>query len=398
MSLPASLGSNGRSPAISSPPVVGQAVSAGSKRRDRFHLQTIAAKLLPTDGVRHCLRTPTNKNAGVLINKHETGSCSLGSVQTCKSVWHCPCCASRISEVRRGEVETAIAFYISQGYSVAMVTHTIPHGVGDDFKGLLNMLSDARKRMTGYRNYKKLKQDLGVDGTIRSLEVTHGKQNGFHPHIHELWFYKGKGGKDSHGTKRWTPEIDASLFMMWRKACLAAGLSAPSLRHGIKVDHYDPASSKLGEYVTKWGMDCEMTKSSYKKGRNGSRSPWEILRDAEKIESDRALFRAYAHGMKGQRQLFWSRGLKKLLLVADITDKEIMEDGENVTETFEIEPQFWWLVLLYGNRSDLLRAAEKEGMKGINKYLYAIMLRRDIRCVDDLPERLPKLQRLAKAC
>ena len=380
------LGTTVRSPAI----------SPESKRSDRFHLQWIAANLLPKEGVRNCLRTPSNKNAGVLINKHKSGSCSLGSVQTCKSVWHCPCCASRISEVRRGEVEQAINYYTSQGYCVAMVTQTIPHGIGDDLKDLLSSLSDARKRMTGYRAFKDLKRSLGVDGTIRSLEITHGA-NGWHPHIHELWFYKGGTGSKTHGSRKWEVTDNESIFFMWRKACLAAGLSAPSLKHGIKVDHYNPKSSKLGEYITKWGMDCEMTKSSLKQGRNGSRSPWEILRSAEKLESDRSLFRNYALSMKRQRQLFWSRGLKDLLLIQELTDDEIMELGEEIEETYEVEPQFWWLTLQYGKRADLLRAAEKSGKKGIDEYLYKLMMRLDIRSVEDLPDRLPRIRRLRKA-
>jgi len=49
----------------------------------------------------------------------------------------------------------------------------------------LVQIRNAWRRTTTGRAGKDFRKLLGIKGTIRALEVTHG-QNGFHPHLHVL--------------------------------------------------------------------------------------------------------------------------------------------------------------------------------------------------------------------
>ena len=42
------------------------------------------------------------------------------------------------------------------------------------------------------KQWDKFKSKNAFDGLIRSLEITYGLLNGWHPHTHELWFVSDK--------------------------------------------------------------------------------------------------------------------------------------------------------------------------------------------------------------
>ena len=70
----------------------------------------------------------------------------------------------------------------------------------------------------------------------------------------------------------------------------------------------------LGDYIAKFGPADEIALQSAKKGRNGSRSPWQLLRDAAHGDKRAAaLWLEFSLAFKGRAQLFFSRGLKKLV-------------------------------------------------------------------------------------
>ena len=69
------------------------------------------------------------------------------------------------------------------------------------------------------------------------------------------------------------------------------------------------------KYVSKWGIEQEMTKGHIKQGRNGSYTPFDLLQysiaDATiNNRTAKSLYQEYGIATKGARQLVWSRGLK----------------------------------------------------------------------------------------
>ena len=156
-------------------------------RWERFALKSVVNRLLPTSRTSKCCRWRVPKQALQVHRSTEHGKAFYSGLQVCASVWACPVCAAKISERRRAELVTAVALAKSMGLHVKLLTLTVPHGLGDELPVLLEQIRNAWRRTSSTRAGDKLRKLLGIKGTIRALEVTHG-QNGFHPHLHVLLF------------------------------------------------------------------------------------------------------------------------------------------------------------------------------------------------------------------
>lgn len=245
-------------------------------------------------------------------------------LQTCALSWLCAVCAPKIAERRAAEIESAMTVCLAKGGQVLMPTFTIPHGRQDPLTNTLDLIKKSRRWMGRSRQFRNLIAEFKVLGMIFATEITHGEANGWHPHFHELWFFE-KAGVD-------VQDLENRLYALWLLACSKHGLGEPSRRHGVVVQD----GSKAAQYVSKmgnskdWKLSDEITKSSVKGGRKGSRSSWELLdcyMDSEATPQHQkragSLFREYAEATKGRSQLSWSPGLKKLFAVSEMTDEEL---------------------------------------------------------------------------
>jgi len=328
---------------------LGTLAKCPAARSLRYELQRKSALASPSSRVSKCCRVPTSKG-GVAIMKHKSGSLSFSGVQTCGSVWACPVCSGKISSGRHEELDNALQNWVASGGKFCLVTSTIRHGRGDDLKLLLKKLALARSSMFGSRSVRKWKSQVGVVGSVRSLEVTYG-DNGFHPHVHEIYFYRGE----------FTHSDRLFLSRSWQSACERVGLPKPSLDIGVHVDFFDP--SKMAQYLTKWGMSCEITKGSYKKSSGTSRNMWAVLDDSDSDSKSLYIWQVYVSAMKGQRQVYWSRGLKDLLFVVDVSDDEILDSGVDAVELFRIPDIDWQVLIAYGSRDVLLSFSDPVGFR-----------------------------------
>ena len=326
----------------------------------KYLLQSIVKKLLPKNRVCNCLSRVLSKENGVTVHQSkEHGKCFYGNLSVCSSLWLCPVCAMKISERRKKELALLLERHRDmRGYTL-LVTFTFPHKYRDALPELLKMLRDAMRRNKSSRAAQKVRKLAGLIGTVRALEVTHGKRNGWHPHIHELWLLDGS-----------VPESEAietlkdELYGLWSKACIRSGLPKPSKRHGLDVRNGDYAD----KYVSKWGLESELTKAHTKKGRGGNCTPWDFLRDIFLTEDQQSklLFREYAKAFKGQRQLVWSRGLKALYEIEDKKDAEIVREQDDQADFLgRIAFKDWLLILKHEVRGQLLHIGTLGGWEAI---------------------------------
>ena len=95
------------------------------------------------------------------------------------------------------------------------------------------------------------------------MEATYG-QNGWHPHFHVLLL--GYFSLDDLSYRDLLAEL-------WIKSCVRAGLNAPSMTHGLDLRD----GTYADQYVSKWGIESELTKGHVKKGRNGGFTPFDLL-------------------------------------------------------------------------------------------------------------------------
>ncbi len=270
----------------------------------------------------------------------------------CGSVWVCPVCAGKVAEVRAEELQRGIDYALNVGHGCLMVTLTFSHGRADVLAELLSGHAKAMRALKSGRAYQALMRDFGVMGEVRALEVTHGNENGWHPHTHAITFTHGK--LDAAARFR----FECRLFLLWRAACQKSGIGLPDFMHGVHIRSAKDAAN----YVAKWGFATEVTRSHIKQGKGKGRTPWQILADAEAGDGRAAwLFREFADCFKGKRQLFYSRGLRqKIGLKEELTDQQALDlQPEEKTLVCEVNPDVWRMVIRFRARGDLLAAAMK---------------------------------------
>jgi len=283
-----------------------------------------------------------------------------GGLETCGSVWACPICASRIQERRRIELENLITWAELQGLMVVLVTFTFPHRAFQTLADLLGMQKNAFKLLRQTRGYRDYMKELGFEGLVRSLEVTHG-QNGWHPHTHELWLVK-------------RPVDQLRLMKLWERACISSGLLDTSdfrTHAAFQVHSVDVRSNvTCADYLAKqddsrsWGVAHEVAKATSKAGRAKGVHPHHFL--IRQAPGDNQRYIEYVDGMKGKRQLYWSPGLKSKCAIEEKTDEELATDQEETADILTILTTDQWK-LVRGNdaRAELLDAAEGGGLPAI---------------------------------
>ena len=324
-----------------------------SIRFERYSLQAESKKLLPSQRVSGCLFRRISKTSGVsiLFNRNRNQA-NYGNLARCGSGWVCPVCAAKISEHRKSELKQAINYHKTIGGFVFLLTLTNSHNVSDSLMSLKLGQRKAMKHFFANRQGVELFDLLGKIGHVNAYEVTHGS-NGWHPHHHILVFVK----KDVDFTLR--QEIKNGLALHWVECCRKAKLPLPDLQHGL--DLQDGAYADA--YVGKWGLEDEMTKGHIKKGKQGGRTPFDLLRasrDGDVLAGK--LFQEFAIVFKGSRQLVWSRGLKKSLLITDDkSDQEVVEETEKESEKMlELDVIQWFAIRGQEQRANLLKSVEND--------------------------------------
>lgn len=319
--------------------------------KEKFKLLHFARKLLPKERTAHCFYSRISKEDGVdvYLNKLRNKA-NYGNVVRCGNPWGCPVCASIISEGRKNEVKKAMDWWKSQGGQVLLMTITVPHYSTTDIKSLKTGIKKSYGYlMKGTRASQDLFKRFGIAHYISAFEVTHGK-NGFHPHYHILLFTN---------TSENQSVMRQAFYDVWVSCCDKSGLDKPSFKHGLDIRDGHHAS----RYVSKWGLEHEITKSHMKKGKNDSKTPFDLLRDFAETSNENSgkLFAIYYLAFKGSRQLNWSRGLKKLSNTVEQTDAEIVNETDNLAELmFKLDIELWQPIRKQGKQGELLLKVQED--------------------------------------
>jgi len=331
---------------------------------DRFSLQDVMAKVMPEHRVSKCLRVVQRKQTAVTVYKSNNfHSISLSNLQSCGSVWDCPICAAKITEHRRKEINHAIDAHKLNGGTVSFVTRTVPHTKSHTLLDMRNGFRKADALMKGHSSYKSLVKRLGVIGSIKVYEVTVGEFNGWHLHVHEIFFHSkdapfvGDAVSTNSDYAAFLETFRAGLYARWKVDAVKAGFGEPSEEHGLQVQNGDFAA----DYLAKWGVpsssswdaSSELTKAHIKKSKKGF-SPFDLYR-AFRDTGDESLIpiiREYSESMFGQQQLVWSRGLKALFDVKELSDEELVDKLEDDAEEIgELSPVQWKFIVKTNSRA-----------------------------------------------
>jgi Replication protein len=278
------------------------------KKYQRVILRKTAAKIFPEEAVARCGQY--TGRGGLELRGQPASALMLGpngayytNMVTCKSVWLCAVCAAKVSEERRLIVESVVNGVQNDGGTVLMFTLTQGHKGFALPKPMRKDLSKRWQKMLGGQAWKQIQADCHILGTCRALEVTYGK-NGWHPHLHVLVFLSRDASTES--TCKFVPW----LMDRWIRYTEADGNDCERGAQHVRIAD---SSVNAGDYMSKFGVDWEMTHAHLKRGRTG-RAPFQILADFSEVGwvPDAELFRQYGLAFKGARQLTWSGKARKM--------------------------------------------------------------------------------------
>jgi Replication protein len=268
---------------------------AGLARQSVFDLRSRTRWIAPNARERDC---------GVMCIEHrdEEPSIEIRSVDgaprakwcglmTCGHIWTCPVCSQHLRAQRADNIVRAVGHL---GGRWQMVTVTVRHRQGLSLKALRDGLMAAWRRTRQGGRIQRVWSER-VSASIRAQEVTHGDDNGWHPHIHVLL-----------RTTEWDEDERDALQARWELAVVRelGEHCRPDDLHGLVWSKPFDASRDSGQratYLAKLGLE---TAGLAKEGRNGSRTPWDIARAAAGGDSRSLwLWREYASATKGKRMI-----------------------------------------------------------------------------------------------
>ncbi len=330
------------------------------KKYERGLLRDIAAKIIPEEAVARCGKY---SGRGLEVRGQYASELKIGAngaffsnVVTCKSVWHCPVCAAGIAEGRRLVVASVVEGVHKAGGTVIMLTLTQGH---KGFSAPLKMRKDLARRwqrMLGGKAWKTTAAQTYILGTCRAMEVTHGK-NGWHPHLHVLLFIGAEAGTEE------IVHLIGWLKDRWVRYTEADGYDCSDSAQNIR---FADSATNAGNYMTKFGVDWEITHAHLKKGKGG-RSPFQILAEYKQtgFPYDAELFRQYGLAFKGARQLTWSGKARKLYAKEEAKLSRLYKNQSDVTPICSISAETMRQITDKEIKNRIMEAAELLGLEGI---------------------------------
>jgi hypothetical protein len=329
----------------------------------RYSLLRAHWELACSKNQRKCRRTRTQDEVQVCLR--EEGQAHFDGVVRCGSATACPVCACMVAHRRSEELSQAFREGLSRGWWYCMVTVTLRHREGQSLKHLVRALSDAwrccrqGKAWAGGKYSEGWAERIGYCGMVRALEATHGPA-GWHPHFHVGLFLERKLSEEEQ------EEFVRYLFGRYASRLQERwGLDRPEEFVAIRIDS-DDNNRDPSWYVSKLGLAPELGSGATKEGREGHRTPWQILRDWQTAggDRDRALWCEWVEAMRGHHSLRWSRGFRsELLPEAERSDEEIAQGEAGAEdELLRVLAEDWdRIASAPGALSALLDAAERGG-------------------------------------
>ncbi|WP_225924658.1 protein rep [Pseudonocardia abyssalis] len=318
---------------------------------------------------RKCGRVPFTSGGGAVVrlSDAEDGNRRAGvaGLQSCGS-WSCPVCARSISAARAAEVAAVLRSAVDQRCSVALATFTMRHHKGLSLRSCWDAIGSAWRSTTSGAGWQKDKDQFGVVGWLRAVEITHGEEHGFHVHVHALIVFDGPVSVELMG------ELGHRMFARWNRALGRKGFSAVEDRGGLDVRSVQldgDSIDQVSTYISKAAY--EAVSSATKHARGGNRSPFQILRDAVETgnAADIELYWEFEQASLGRKKITWSNALREWagLHVVEKTDGEIAAENRG-GEPVLILPKATWIVVRH-DVADLLDAVELGGRLAGQRWL-----------------------------
>lgn len=317
--------------------------AARERRAWRYRLRDLLQGFSPYPRIQVCGRFRASDERPITV-RVDDGVAHFTNLQLCASVHQCATCSAKIRQVRADEIARAVNRHLAAGGGAEFVTLTMRHHRGQALSTLLDGCVEAWRSITAHRWWKQsVARDLGVVGTIRALEVTHGGRNGWHPHLHILVLTERQ--LEPGERARFVDQ----LFAQWSGALESHGMLLPMRGPGVKVVQVRDGDG-IGAYTSKViGLELQRhdLKAARREREYATRPVFAIAAAVMELGTvdDLTLWHEYERAIHGRAALTWSRGLKARLLIEEVSDEEIVETPESGEVVAVIGTSLWGLIL-----------------------------------------------------
>jgi hypothetical protein len=240
--------------------------------------------------------------------------CVYRGLYHCSNVWQCLDCLGGIVRPRMKFLQEEIERTRAAGGDVYLCTLTTSHGPIHSARKLVDLVRLAGRRMRQGKQWRAIQDGYGITQMVRTLEITYGRANGWHPHLHELIFTREPLAEHELAT------LKLEVWERWSNAVvkvakqLELAVDPPSVRRGVVVQR----SGGTAKYLAKMGLVYEVLLAPEKLGRTpGHRSHWQLARDAADTEraggdptSDLELWRDCVRALKGVQYMAMSPAMR----------------------------------------------------------------------------------------
>jgi len=303
----------------------------------------------------------------------------------CNSASACVVCSSRIATARSQWLSSVFESAIEKGFTISMLTLTVPHKKADSLETLLMAMEAAYTNIQGTLAYKDMRL-LYSAYFVRSLEVTYGA-NGWHPHFHIAIIHKPGINWDIYRREianAWCSNIQRDRTLTKKvkingvthlQKVEISGLRAPNEEIAVHILE-NATNAQRADYLTKLSglSSLEFTNSKGKNAKtDGNLNIWQInslatqgwekarksvprshrkefIHRGDVIEGDKLdrieemyaldaqtsqyikIWQEYEQAMTGKKIISVSRNLASTFGIPWLTDKSIAEN-EFITES-----------------------------------------------------------------
>ena len=300
-------------------------------------------------------------NSSVQVKMGENRKAFFHGYMTCNNNWLCPVCSKRIAYLRGLEVLKAGQWALANGYSLAMITLTNQH----TRRMLPELCVDIQlSALKLFRvKAKRWLNEVSI-GRITGNEILHG-ENGCHFHSHILLILKNGCTISA--------DLEKKLRCAWADSLIKSGLKGSSVKVLSKKAMDIQLDCSVSSYISKWGVDKEITASGSKQGHGISL--FEVF-----ASGDYSTFFKYAMAFSPKRnrsihqqiyKLRWSYKLKELVGLKSYNDSEIQEDYAKESILVAVIGAEAWKYICENNlRKTVLDVVEHGGFEELVSMLY----------------------------
>jgi hypothetical protein len=294
----------------------------------------------------------------VQMCSNDKGGLFFNGIANCGGYWRCPVCAVKISENKKELLSGLITKHQEKNLSIGFLTLTVRHNRLDTLKKSLDkLLKNYRKFQTG-RFFAKT--DNGLLGQIKTLEITFSKENGWHPHLHLLFFYT-----HSHNDK--IDKFQKDFISRWFKYADNNGT--------LSAQNQKIVTSDISDYLAKYDITSEMTKGQIKSSKG--LTPFTALSkiaigdyaDHNEKRLLYGLYSAYVEETQGRHFVNISNSLRKeykeYLDELEKTDDEIVNEVTIDEVLLKISIPIWKLIAKNDLQPLVLNKWKDNGLDGV---------------------------------